>query len=149
MAVVDVTLQNTLITRSFLFRAAAPLENAKTQPVITIPLVNTSPDDTFLFRFTGQNETVTFSFVIFDDGVDVSNGTHTSTVSTVSEQIEYLRDTIYGANYKENWTLIQSRFYPTANPKVVITALKFDNPAGSGTFVTGNITLQRGSIGAL
>jgi hypothetical protein len=102
-----------------------------------------------LFRFFGQAETVTFTYAIFNDGVDVSGGSYTSTVVTIKEQIAYLRDVIYGPEYDTDWTFAHDRFYPSPGINCVITDLNLDNAPSSATVVIGSITLQRGTIGSL
>lgn len=148
MVLVECTLTNRKNNYAFYFRGAAPVRNNKNQPVISVPLIGTDPDNTFLFRFFGQSETLSFTFAIFDDDTDVSGGTYTSTVKTIEEQIEYLRDVIYGASYDTDWSLGHDRFYGTPI-RCVITDLNFDNAPGSANVVVGSITLQRGSIGNL
>ncbi len=150
MATEDATVQRktggSTLAEKFIFRALAPLENAKKQPVSGIPLIEASSANNVLFRFVGQTEQTTFTFAIFDDNTDVSGGTHTSTVITVAEQIQYLRDVVFSAEFDTLWTLTQSRYYPSG-VNGVITNLKYDNVAGSGTVVTGTFTFMRGRIG--
>jgi hypothetical protein len=147
----DIILENNTSSKQFLFRAVAPLRVRKSQPAIAIPLVNTSPDNTFLFRFSGQEEEVSFTFALFDDGVDVSNGTGGSVINTLAEQISYLKDTIYSDNFDDDWTIWDTydRFYPSPGVNVVITDLSIDNAAGQTTIATGSITFKRGRIGSL
>lgn len=147
MAVEDGSILNNTNSKKFVFRALAPLTNRKSQPAIAIPLINRSGTANILFRFIGQSEEVSFTFAVFDDGVDVSDGTHTS-VTTVAAQIEYLRDLIYTKDYDDTWTLTQSRYYPNGVTGV-ITDITFDNPAGAGTVVTGSLSFKPGRIAEL
>jgi len=130
----------------FIFRALAPLSNKKSQPAIAIPLVNLDSASNVLFRFQGQSEEATFTFAIFDDGTDVAVGSHTSAVITVAQQIQYLRDNIYTAEFDTEWRFTQSRYFPDGVDGV-ITDLTFDNPAGAGTVVVGILIFKRGNIG--
>ena len=149
--VTEVTITNNKNSKQFLFRAVAPIRNKKEQPVISIPLINTTPDDTILFRFFGQSEEITFSFAIYNDGTDASNGTETTPIPiTIDQQIDYLRDDIFSHEFDTTWTVQQERYYPSGSTMTgVITNLEFDNPAGGVSLVTGTITIRRGNIGAL
>ena len=141
---VDVTLTNGDNGKQFQFRAVAPFKNRKSQPASAIPLVDTKPTNTLLFRFIGQSEEVTFTFALFDDGADVS-GTTLAGINTVSEQTKYLRDEIYTEGFDTDWTLDQPSHYDTAITGV-ITNLEFDSQAGAGTIRTGTLTFKRGRI---
>ena len=143
-----VTLTNNTNSKSIYFRCVAPVKVKRAQPAIPIPLIGTFPNNTFLFRFAGQSETISFTFAIFDDDVDVANGTHSATVKTVQEQIDYLKTSIYTSAYSDYWEIYQTRYYPVAM-NCVITDLEFDNQAGGVNIVTGSITLIIGRIGAV
>lgn len=149
MVETDVTLLNNDNSYQFLFRCVAPFRVKKSQPVISLPIVNTTPANTFLFRLSGQTEEVTFDFALVNDGVDVSNGTNGGTpVTTVDDQITYLRDSIYTDNFDVSWTLTQSRHY-SAGVTCVITNLDINQKAGGVDIVIGTISFMRGNIGAL
>lgn len=143
-----VFIKNNKNNKEFAFRGVAPFKPKRSQPTISVPFIGTSPDSTFLFRFTGQTETVSFNFALFNDGSDQALGTHTSTVVTVDEQIDYLMNEIYGNDYDTSWNLTQDRYYPTA-VVVNIEDLELDNGAGGLNIVTGSIVLKRGRLGSL
>ncbi len=145
-AINDVTLLNNDTSNSFFFRAVTPFRSRKSQPATALPLINTSSTNTVLFRFFGQSEEVSFTFVLFDDGTDVADGTYTSTVISLAEQIHYLRDVIYSDNFDVDWTLTQLVFY-TAGLDGVITNLDIDQV--SPKIAVGNFTIKRGRIGLL
>lgn len=119
------------------------------QNIIVLPFVNTSPDNTFLFKFSGKTEEFGFTFAIFDDGTDRSDGTYTSTVITVQQQINYLKNVIFGEDYDVDWTFINERYAPAPGYHVCIKSMVFDNPAGYVSIATCSMVLQRGRIGAL
>ena len=134
----------------FYFRAVSTFKPSKSQPVIVAPLINVSAANTFLFRFFGPSETVGFSFIIFDDGTDVAQGTYTSTVTTIKEQCQYLKDVIFNENYDVAHELYELRdiIYPV-NDKItgVITDVSFDMGSKASVFVPGELKFQRGNIG--
>ena len=143
----ELRITNNDNSKQFDFRGTK-MDNPINQPVIPIPLVNTTPAHTFLFRFFGQTETINFPFVIYDDGQDVSDGDN---IVTVSEQIDYLKNTIFGDNFDVDWNIkdARQRYIPLSGYSVVITALKFNEDAGPGTIVLGSMSLHRGNIGSV
>lgn len=146
-AITDVTILNNDNSKKFLFRACAPLDFDREQPAIAVPFVNTKPENNVLFRFTGQTDTHEFEFALFDDGTDVADGTHTSTVTTVDEQIDYLKNHIYTEDYDVDWTLTDR--YESGGISGVIERLHLSNPEGGVTIVTGRLSFKPGRIGAL
>ncbi len=141
----DVTLTNNTSSKKFLFRGVA-LQSKKAQPVIPFSLINSESDSTFLFRFFGQSETVTFSFVITNDGVDVSDGTQSGGVTTISQQLQYLKDTVFTADFQDTWLVEFSELYGVTGLTGVVTNLTFDVPVGSPAIRRGTISLQRGRL---
>lgn len=139
-------LDNKKNNKSVKFRGVAPVNNNKTQPVLDVPLISTSPANTFLFRLFGQSEEFSLNFAIYDDGNAVDYATHTKPVQTVNDQIIYIRDVIFSSEFDASWVLKNARYYPDAGVNCVITNLVFDNEAGGDKIVTGSITIRRGRI---
>lgn len=147
MALVDITMVNNDNGKEFLFRGVQPASRRRSQPAISVPLINTTEANTFLFRFMGQSGFFEFNFAIFADGTDVSNGTESGGVISVQEQIQYLFDTFFSDNYDVDWTIEANEFFST-DVDGVITDLNVD--ASSGASIRfGRIVFQRGRIGAL
>jgi hypothetical protein len=145
MADIDATITNNTNSKQFKFRAVHNWKFGKNQPVMSIPFIDTTPENTILFRFFGQQEKVSFSFVLFDDGTDVSNG---DSITTVNQQIDYLRNNIFTDEYDTTWSFSDNRYFTTA-VTVVITDLQIESRAGAPSFAIGTITLQRGRIATL
>ena len=151
-AEIDVIIENNTTTERFLFRGVEFFKPRKSQQPIVIPLINTSPANTFLFRFIGQNETVIFTFALFNDGVDVSGGTAGSPVITVPDQIRYLKDTIFTKDVTGDYDLWNpaENVYEVASPiSGLIVDVDFDLKNASKTLTTGSITFQRGRVGGI
>ncbi len=147
-AVTDVSMQNADTGEWFLFRGVHNWRVKKSQPVISIPIVNTAPSSTFLFRFFGQTEVISFGFTLFDDGTDVSSGSPGG-VNTLLEQVNHLKNDFYSAGFDVNWTISQGVYYGSPTD-VIITSIDFDSKIGQGTkLATGTITMIRGNIGAI
>jgi len=147
-AATEAVLFNKSNNKHFWFRCIAPYKNRQTQNSIAIPLVNTGPANTILFKFAGKTEKHNFQFALFNDGTDVSAGTHSSTVITVDQQIDYLKNEMFQENFDVDWTLTQSRYAPSGVDGLIMD-LEFDNPPGGVSLVTGNFVFQVGRIGAL
>lgn len=146
---IELTSPNNYIYK---FKAIAPFNNRLSQTVIDIPLVNTTPQNTVLFRFTGKAEESGFTFYIFNDGVDASSGTAPSSafpsgVITVDEQILYLKNYIFNEQYNAKWYITQDRYHPTAI-NGVITNLEFNNEAGRVHIVPVQMTFKIGNVGS-
>lgn len=147
-AATEVLLVNNSTSNAFSFRCVKPFRDKTSQNVIPFPLVNTTPANTVLFRFSGKEQDISFTFAIFNDDTDVANGSYTSLVKTVKEQIEYLRDVVFGEDFDVDWTLTQDTF-AASGIVGVITNLEFDPPGPAGVIVTGSFTFKRGRIGDL
>lgn len=144
MVQTDVTITNSSNSKSFLFRGCSNWETNKSQPAQSVPFVNQTPENNILFRFFGQSEAFTWTFSLFDDGTDVSNGTHGTPVITIDQQIEYLRNTIYSAEFDTSFTLTQTRHAGTVVG--VIENLRISDPGGSYTILSGTLAFKRGTV---
>lgn len=149
----EATLTNNLNSRQFLFETISPVTNTKRQPLTAIPLPNADSSSTLLFRLFGQEESVQFSFAITTTTVDRANGTapsgdFPSGVLTIDDQIKYLRDYIFTADFDASWNFTNNRLYDGAI-ECVIEDLTFDNAPGGANFVTGSITLKRGNLAGI
>lgn len=138
----------TIVTYTFLFRAVTPIDNRKSQNITSIDFVNKTPSNNFLFRFSGQTESLDFTFGIFNDNTDVSNGTapggtFPSGVKTVTEQMIWLRDYVFSANFEAYWTFTNANLY-SSGVTVVIEDVSFD--VKNSSLAIGTIRLRRGII---
>jgi hypothetical protein len=136
--------------RRFEFLVVAPIGNDKQQPSFAIPLPGASAENQLLFRFSGQEESVSLAFALFDNGTDRSAGTAPSGdfptgVVTLVQQIIYLRDFIYVSNFDKGFTLTLNSFY-SSSITGVIENLSFDKQPGSTQLVTGSLTFKRGRV---
>ena len=141
-------MTNSANSLQFLFRGVNRFQNRKSQPSLDVPVVNTDAANRIIFRFTGQAQDVLFSFAIFDDDTDVSNGTNPTTVKTVAEQVQYLQDDFFTHEFDTTWTLEQTRNFDSAITGV-IDNIEIDNPVGAGTLLSGSLSFKRGTPGAV
>jgi len=128
----------------FSFRCVTPFKLKKIQPSIDIPLIGSSAQNRFIFRFTGQAQDFSFQFVLFNDAQDVSDG---EGIVTVQQQAEYLMDTIFTQEWDTDWQIaIPDQI--TGTLRGVIDTIDLDTPVG-GRIRTGTITFKVGRIGSL
>lgn len=131
-------------SKRYYFRCIVPFKDKTIQPSIDVPIVNTGPSDRFIFRFTGQANDISFTFVCYDDGDDTSNFQN---IISVKDQVEYLKSEIFTHEFDTYWTLVvDSQF--TGSISGVIDSLEFDTNT-AGTIRVGNITFKQGRIGGL
>lgn len=141
----DVTIQLSSPARTFLFDVVSPYDDETKQNVVEFNIASTSETASKLFRFSGKAGTHNFDFVLINDGSDKSNGTHTSTVITVNQQIAYLKDVIFSPSFSVYWTLTQTRHAPSGIVGV-ITNLKIKSPPGSSSFAIGSFEFKIGTV---
>jgi len=148
----EVRITNNFTSTIFNFRAVSNFQIRKIQPPISIPLVNTLPASTFIFRFIGQSEEITFNFGLFDDGADVTSGSPGG-INTVLEQINQLKNTIFSHEFDTDWNLRTDFYTPEGriyNPVTgVITNLSLPLTQGSKEIVVGSLTFQIGNLVSL
>ncbi len=139
----------------FYFKTAAPLEDRSFQTVISIPFINTSPDNTILFRFSGKENDINFEALLHNNGVDRANGTAPTnsdftngTVKTVTEQIVWLRDYMFNEDYDTYWSLTITDEGLTAVDGT-ITELNIQRPKGAASFAICRFGFKRGRVGGL
>jgi len=137
-------LYNVDEAKTFFFRCIVPFKIKKFQPSIDIPLINTSPENRFIFKFTGQAQDISFTFVLYDDGDDVSNGQN---IVTVKEQAEYLMDTVFTKDFDGLYRIAADSQF-TGYYTGVVDTIDLDTNVG-GNIRTGTITFKRGRIGGL
>jgi len=61
--------------------------------------------DNILLGVGGMQADLPLNFTVWDDGSDRSNGTGDTSIVTVEEQNEYLRDVIHAAEFSATWEL--------------------------------------------
>lgn len=75
---------------------------------MSIALPGQSPRDNILMGLSGMESNISIDFVIYNDGTDKANGSYSSTIVTLSEQIDYLFYTIHDPAFDAKWELNHS-----------------------------------------
>lgn len=102
-----------------------------------------------LLGVNGMQADIEIEARLWDDGEDRADGTHSSTVVTVEEQIEYLEDVIQDPSFSAAWALDHLTGTAFNNDEVFVesiepTVLSVDNQG----FKPVRFTLRRGqSVG--
>ena len=61
--------------------------------------------ENILLGVSGMEADITIQGFVWDDDTDRANGTHTSTVTTVDEQLTYLEETIHAPDFGASWQI--------------------------------------------
>ena len=141
----DVVIKNNTNNKEYhieLVQSFSPLQG---QNIMDFNLPEGGPNDVQLIRMEGQKEEIQVSFIVTDNGVDKANGTHTSTVKTISEQLIYLRESIFTAALGDSWTLTESVEYPSGVTGA-ISRLPRNRVAGNPNSAEVSFLFTRGTV---
>lgn len=81
------------------------VDDRQDKDAMSIALPGQSYKNNILLGITGQEAKIDITFNIHNDGTDKANGSYTSTVTTINEQIEYLKDVIQDPSFTASWQL--------------------------------------------
>lgn len=117
----------------FSMTAIQSVDISSTKEAFSIAPPGLAASENILLGVSGMQADITVNWVIYDDGSDRANGTHTSTVTTVQEQITYLEDTIQDPSFSASWELNHETGTAFENDEVFLenvemTPISFDNP---------------------
>jgi len=93
-------------TRRYNFSEVNSVSDRSIQNNIKISSPNQDSNDNTIFNLNGISRIVSFAFNIYNDGTDRSNGTHTSTVTTIQEQYDYLKNTFLTGDTGVEYNLV-------------------------------------------
>lgn len=127
------------------------VDERQEKPAFSVSPPGLSARQNILLGLQGQQATIDLQFAIWDDGVDRANSTYSSSVITVAEQINYLRDEIHQPTFTANWTLdhttggqFDSKVYDSDN--VYVESMQLPTISeGNPLWKPATITLRRGS----
>lgn len=92
------------------------IDTREEKPATSITPPGQDYKNNILMGMSGQTMNITINHRIHNgnnssnEAVDKANGTYTSTVVTIDEQIEYLQDVIHDASFDAEWELTGGRF---------------------------------------
>lgn len=81
------------------------IDQSSEKSAMSIALPGQSPRDNILMGLSGMEGSITINFYIHNDGTDRANGTYSSTIITIDEQIDYLLYTIHDPSFNASWQL--------------------------------------------
>ena len=102
------------------------VDEQQTKEAFSISTPGASAAQNVFIGISGKQADISITFHIHDDGTDKANGTHTSTVVTVEEQIEYVRDVIQSPAFSASWQLNHETGSKFSNDEVFFE--EFDVP---------------------
>jgi len=144
----EAELKNTDSGEVFRFLIIENLSDRRRQSLQSVPFAGTNSQSTILFPITGKEEEFTLEFVLIDDGTDRANGTASSQIVTVTEQIEYLRNTVDTSDIQTEIQLRMPDFLGLG--KAVqgrLTDFTLQKQEGMVTTANGTFTLKLGKVG--
>jgi len=81
------------------------VELSSTKEAFSIAPPGLASSENILLGVSGMQADITVTWNIHDDGTDKANGTHTSQVVTVEEQLTYLEDVMHAPDFAATWEL--------------------------------------------
>lgn len=94
-----------VIEREYDIYPLQSVEISSTKEAFSIAPPGLAASDNILLGVSGMQGDITIDGQVWDDGNDRANGTHTSTVTTVTEQVTYLEDTMHDPGFSAAWEL--------------------------------------------
>jgi len=131
--------------KKFIFTLITDIADGVNQPASAYVLPEEEAENTNILRLEGQSGAITLNCILTLSATDLADGTHTSTVKTIDEQISYLKDEIFTPDIDDYWVIRQARYYPTET-NCVIESISFDERGGDPNAVRCTITLMLGSV---
>ena len=144
-------LKNKANNKTFLFKTVSDVRNRISQPSNTISLINSNWANALQFKLFGQQRTLQLRFVLYDDGTDLSEGTHSATVTDIDQQVRYLQEEVYTSQFDAEFELYSSspalaRYFSDTG---VILELEFEETRGPMKIIQGSITFAFGRVNPL
>jgi len=93
------------IERTYDIYPIQSVDISSTKEAFSIAPPGLAASENILLGISGMQADITINGQVWEDGSDRANGTHTSTVTTVEEQLTYLEDTIHAPDFAAGWQL--------------------------------------------
>jgi len=90
----------------------ASLDPNQEKPSTSINIPGKGPRDNIQLGVQGMTLNMSLNLAVWEDGEDRANGTYTSQVVTVRDQIEYIYQEIHNPSFDVDWTFEQVQGYP-------------------------------------
>jgi hypothetical protein len=141
----DFTLKNKTNNKEYHANLCQSFSPVLSQNVTDFNLPEGGPDDAQIIRMEGQKEEIQITIIVADNNIDKANGTHGSTVKTISEQLVYLRYYIFTKALGDKWTLTESVEY-SGGVDGAITRLSRNRVAGNPNSAEASFMFIRGGV---
>lgn len=133
-------------TREYQISMIQTVDINSTKEAFSIAPPGLAASDNLLLGISGMQADISITWNIHDDGTDKADGTYTSTVTTIDEQIEYLEDVMQSPDFSASWQLTHDTGSAFASDEVFFESL--DMPVisrESPKWRQASMTLRRGS----
>lgn len=94
-----------VIEREYDIYPIQTVDISSTKEAFSVAPPGLAAKENLLLGISGMNADITISAQAWEDGSDRANGTHTSQVKTVQEQLTYLEDTMQDPSFSAAWQL--------------------------------------------
>lgn len=141
----DLKITNNTNSKDYLIYGGIEFTPIQTQKSYSFQLPEGAPEDNQIIRLEGQLEEMNITFNVWNNGIDRANGTHSSTVKTVAEQLIYLRETIFTKAMSDSWTLVDSVEYPSGI-NGIMNEFRRRRVAGNPNVAEATIHFERGTV---
>lgn len=88
-----------------IYPVTGDVEISSQKDAMSIAPPGLSARENILLGVSGMQADISIPFAVWDDGVDRANGTHSSTVTTLTEQNRYLEDVMHAPDFSAGWKL--------------------------------------------
>jgi len=96
---------------------------SSTKEAFSIAPPGLAASDNLLLGISGMQADISINWSIHNDGTDKANGTHTSEVKTVEDQITYLEDDIHAPDFAASWELNHETGNAFSNDSVFVESI--------------------------
>lgn len=135
-------------SKSFRFVLVTDVRDRVSQPSNSISLINSNWSNKLHFKVFGQTRTIQIRFALYDSTEDLADGTHTSAVQTLDEQIYYLQTHLYQAGFDVEYRFGAGTGGPDRYTQSdgVIDDLEIEEVKGPMKVATGTLTFTFGQV---
>lgn len=135
-------------TFSFLFKQIQNFSDELSQGITNFNMPNTSAEDTYIFRFTGQNRNINFDFDLVRSDEDLSEGTTPTPILEVRQQKQFLLNSVFmfPASAEASWEIeeVDGNEFIWGKLKVMLSNLRIECVSTEPLRYTGRIELLQG-----
>jgi len=141
----DIYVLQTTNNYKYIFRLVQTLDPKSLKPVLSLELPGTSAENSLQMQYEGEKKEYAISWLVYNNNVDTADGTYTSTVKTIEEQIAYVDQQIKKPDLGVGWKLYGDIFSGSGTP-VAFEYLFFKVDARKPMYAIGTARFKVGTV---